>query len=128
MKVEIKSGFTLWISFIDVERNEQIALAIYNKEKQYYVGRIKKQVQDLFENQVDEFAYKKDAKEWDIARDLKQRIEKLYGKITYIDNTFRWPMSKTKLMNGNRNTKKPYKATRSIGKKNVQNWHLQENL
>lgn len=93
MKVEIKSGFTLWISFIDVERNEQIALAIYNKEKKCYVGRVKKQVQDLFENQVDEFAYKKDAKEWDIARDLKQRIEKLYGKVTYIDNTFRWPMS-----------------------------------
>lgn len=97
MKVEIKSGFTLWISFTDVEHNEQIAIAIYNKEKRCYVGRLKKPVQDLFENQVDEFTYKKDAKEWDVARDLKQRIEKLYGKITYIDNTFRWPMSKNKI-------------------------------
>ena len=98
MEVEIKSGFTLWISFIDVKRNEQIALAIYDNKKQCYIGRIRNPTQQaLFNPTIDEFSYQKNTKEWDIVKDLKRRIEKLYGKVTYIDNTFRWPMSKKML-------------------------------
>lgn len=122
LNVEINSGFSLWISFTDTDRDTMVAGAIWSKQKRQYVCRIlnRNKQPDLFGgSDIEEFMYPTDAKEWDIMSDIKRRLSDIYGPINYTDNTNRWPHSQ-------REQQKWEDDLRECGRRNTEYWEKEK--
>lgn len=87
MTVEINNSRTFWISFTDTTTDTQVAGAIWHNAKRCYVCRIKTK------NGIEEAIYPCGTKEWIMLAGIKKRLKAIYGLVTYVDKTDKWPHS-----------------------------------